>query len=858
MFASSRWRLRVSAVAVASLVPALTAIAGPASATAAVFDTAPAVASLQRLLPAAQAGQITLVPAARTGRQDSYSVSGAAGAVRVAGTSPATLLAGVGWYLAHVAMVDVGLTGDSLGRLPATLPAVPAPVTLTSAVAHRYALNDTDDGYSGPYRDFASYQREIDLLALHGINEVFVQVGAELPYYQAFQRFGYTGAELRGWFPAPAHQPWWLLQNLSGFGGPESDQLVAARGALGARVTGQLRALGMTPVLPGYFGTVPPGFAGRNPGANVVPQGDWAGFARPDWLDPTNPVFARVAAAYYAAQRADFGDSGMYKMDLLHEGGNPGQVDVGSAAHAVQQALVAAHPGATWAILGWQNNPSAALLSGVDRTGMLIVDGLSDRYDNLDRETTWQDTPYAFGSIPNFGGHTTIGANTGVWVTRFRQWLTKPHSALAGIAYLPEGTGGNPAAFELLADLAWQPGQVDQARWFADYAARRYGGADPSAAAAWDQLRRGPYSMPSGAWSEPQDSLFSARPALTVGSAAAWSPTSLRYDPGTVTAALRRLLAVAPGLRGTDAYRFDLVDTARQALANRSRTLLPLISAAYTAGDLTRFRALVGEWAREEALLDQVVGSDRRFLLGPWLAAARGQGATPAERDQLEYDARSILTTWGARSGSETGLHDYANREWSGLVGGLYAKRWDAYFASLDTALVNHTTPAAIDWFAFEDAWAHQTTSYPVTPSGDPVALASAVAALAPTGPVTGIGGACVDVTNGSSSDSTPLQLYGCNGTAAQAWTLPGDGTVRALGSCMDVRGGATTAGTTVQLYQCNGTPAQSWAAQPNGTLRNTKSALCLDASGGSSADHTPLIVWTCTGTANQVWRLPS
>ncbi|MFI9269351.1 alpha-N-acetylglucosaminidase [Kitasatospora sp. NPDC052896] len=721
--------LRPAALVPATLAALLGAsLATPARADAA-FDVAPAAASLTRLLPD-RAAQFTLVPAAAgpTGA-DFFTLSGPAGAIRVTGTTPATLLTGVGWYLAHVAGVDLGWPGQSTGRLPATLPAVPGPITRSAAVPHRYALNDTDAGYSGAYRDLAAYQHEIDLLALHGVNEVFVQVGAEYPYYRALQGFGYRPDELRSWIPAPAHQSWWLLQNLSGFGGPVSGQLLRARAALGRQVADRLRALGMTPVLPGFYGTVPPGFAARNPGARTIPQGDWVGFQRPDWLDPAGPVFGRLAAAYYAAQRAAFGDSTVYKMDPLHEGGREQGVDLGAAARAVQDALESAHPGAVWAILGWQDNPAPALLAAVDRSRLLVLDGLSDRYDTLDRERQWDGTPYAFGAIDNFGGHTSLGANAEVWAARFPQWLGRPGSRLAGLAYLPEGTGSNPAGFELFTELAWQPGGLDPADWFARYAARRYGGADPHTAAAWELLRRGPYSLPSGTWSEPQDSLFTAQPSLTATSAASWSPPVLRYDPATVRDALDELLRAPAEPRATDAYRYDLVDVARQALTNRSRVLLPAIATAYGARDLAGFRALVARWNADEALLDRLVSADPRFLLGPWLAAARSWGATPAERDQLEYDARSILTTWAGRTPSEAGVHDYANREWSGLVRDLYAPRWAAYFATLDAALTTGTPPTPIDWFAHDDAWAHRTDPYPTTPTGDPLALATEVRA---------------------------------------------------------------------------------------------------------------------------------
>ncbi|MFI5771175.1 alpha-N-acetylglucosaminidase [Streptomyces sp. NPDC051658] len=728
-----------SALAVLVTVPSpVTAMSPPAGDVAAVsrdrpaFDSGPAETALRRLLPH-HAGQFDLVPAGRPASGDYFTVSGTTGRVRIRGTSPAVLLSGVNHYLKYTARVDIGWPGDSTSKLPKRLPAPLGTVRRDASVPHRFALNDTDDGYSGAYRDWASYEKQIDVLALHGVNEVFVQMGADAVYYDTFQEFGYTKRELTSWIPGPAHQPWWLMQNMSGFGGRVSEKMLDRRAALGRKIADRLRRLGMTPVLPGYYGTVPPGFTDRNPAGPVVPQGDWVGFERPDWLDPRSELFPKVAEVFYRRQHELFGDSAMYKMDLLHEGGTPGDVPVEGAAKAVMDALQRAHPGSTWVLLGWQSNPSTQLIDAVDKSRLFIVDGLADRYNGLDREAAWHGAPYAFGTIPNFGGHTTIGANTAVWTARFDEWRTKPDSALRGIAYLPEGTGGNPAAYELFTELAWRTGPLDHSAWFAAYAERRYGGADPHAARAWELLRTGPYSTSSGTWSESQDSLFTARPGLTVGTSASWSPSAMRYDASTVRKALAELLQVAPELRTSDAYRFDVVDVARQALANRSRTLLPQIKAAYEEKALALFRQRAAEWKRDLALLDRLLATDRRFMLGPWLKDARSWGSTDAERSAAEFDARSILTTWGHRSGSESGgLRDYANREWSGLIRDFYAERWTLYLDSLDTALATGQPPAAIDWFERDNAWNLEHKSYPVEPTGDPVALAETVRALLP------------------------------------------------------------------------------------------------------------------------------
>ena len=128
----------------------------------------------------------------------------------------------------------------------------------------------------------------------------------------------------------------------------------------------------------------------------------------------------------------------------------------------------------------------------------------------------------------------------------------------------------------------------------------------------------------------------------------------------------------------------------------------------------------------------------------------------------------------------------------------------------------------------------------------------------APTGQITGYGGKCVDVAGANTANGTAVQLYDCNGTAAQQWTVAADGSLQALGKCMDVTSAGTANGTQIQLYDCNGTAAQKWQHQSNGELINPNSGRCLDATGPSSANGTRLQIWDCYDSANQQWSIPS
>jgi chitinase len=124
------------------------------------------------------------------------------------------------------------------------------------------------------------------------------------------------------------------------------------------------------------------------------------------------------------------------------------------------------------------------------------------------------------------------------------------------------------------------------------------------------------------------------------------------------------------------------------------------------------------------------------------------------------------------------------------------------------------------------------------------------------TGPITGYEGLCLDDRGASTALFNPIQVYTCNGTDAQQWTVESNDTIEVLGGCLDVDGAGTTNGTTVDYYPCNGTGAQTWEPQSNGELVNPNSGKCLDDT-GYGGSGTQVQIWTCDDTSNQQWTLP-
>jgi chitinase len=123
-------------------------------------------------------------------------------------------------------------------------------------------------------------------------------------------------------------------------------------------------------------------------------------------------------------------------------------------------------------------------------------------------------------------------------------------------------------------------------------------------------------------------------------------------------------------------------------------------------------------------------------------------------------------------------------------------------------------------------------------------------------GPITGYQGLCLDDRSASTADFNPVQVYTCNGTNAQNWTVGSNNTLQVLGGCLDVAGAGTANGTKVDYYPCNGTGAQTWVHESNGELVNTNSGKCLDDT-GYGGSGTQVQIWTCDDTSNQQWTLP-
>ncbi len=724
------------------LVAALAAVlAATAQAqTHRAVDLEAARALVARVVPAAAAGfDVAAIP--DSAGLDVFEVASRGGKVVLRGSSGVAIASALDWYLEHVAGVNASLPLRPIA-LRAPLPPVPAPVRVTTPYRVRYFFNYCTFSYSMAWWTWTDWQAMIDWMALKGINTPLAVTGQEGVWRLVLRDFGFSKQQIAAFLVGPAYLPWGWMSNIDGLGGPLPDSWIDGHIALERRILARERALGMTPVLQGFTGHVPRSIAEVIPGAQIHQTGDWsAGFPGTWFLDPHDSLFQRMGRRFIERQTELFGTDHLYAADPFNEIDPPSNDStfLAGMGQAIYGAMHAADASATWVLQGWflvnsakfWRDPQAeALLGAVPDDRMLVLDLWGDRVPAWKVRRAFYGKPWIWNVLYNFGGKVSVNGDLPKIAANLDTAIRSPERGrLVGLGMMMEGLGTNPIVPDFVMDQVWRDGVPDVDAWTRAYVARRYGRFDASAWSAWQLL------LATAFRSAAQTGDFLAeRPQFYMKGRAYRTEPIAPYDDATLARALDSLLAAAPVLGGSDAYRYDVVNLTRQVIGQRGLPLVNQVQDAYERKDRP---GLLAAEQRVDALLrdlDRLVATRPEFLLGRWIADAKRWGTTDAERRLYEWNARNIITLWGTKctEGENDDLNLYAFKEWQGMFTSYFLPRWDAFFArlnaSLDAGTAFDRAPFAAASCAWEQKWSRDTTSFRTTPTGDPIATARRLA----------------------------------------------------------------------------------------------------------------------------------
>ena len=715
--------------------------AAPVAAVAAeAGEPQPAREALRRLL-GPRADEFDFVH--RGASEPSFEVHAQGGRVIVTADSPVGQLRGAHAYLQHTGAAQFNWEGDRV-NLPGRWPDH-AIARSTTPFRHRAYLNPCAYGYTAPFWDWPRWEREIDWMALHGIDMPLALEGQEHVWRRLWAEMGLTDDELDAYFCGAPFLPWQRMGNIEGHG-TLPRRWIDKKHRLQQRMLSRMRELGMTPILPAFAGYVPKALAARHPQARIHRMTPWGGFHETYWLDPTDPLFATIARRFLALYTESYGEGTHYLADAFNEMRPPVQKATAEQrsqilshyGRALHDSLAEAKPGAVLVMQGWLfgidpdfwDPPSVtAFLKDMPDERVLVLDIANDTYRGVwERHSAFGGKGWLYGYIHNFGGNNPLFGN----LPQVQQDLaTLPTRAdrgqLQGFGVFPEGLNTNSLVYEFMYDAAWPAAGAarDVPAVLARQLRARYGRVDDALMAAWADLWPAVYQVANWktAWWNGAFGtyLLCKRPHEKFA--------DFEGEPGDVARLLkgaRALAALAPRLGHETLYQHDLVAVTTHGALLRLDVALQACVRALKARDAA---AAGPHWLRVKRIalaVDAVLGA-QPFGLKQWLDEAQRHADTPTEARLYVAQARQQITLWGG----DAVLNDYASKAWHGLVRGFYLPRWERYVAAHRAAIrvgqpfdQQQLTKELIVW---EAAWTQQGGHVQRHRPADPVAAAQAL-----------------------------------------------------------------------------------------------------------------------------------
>lgn len=679
------------------------------------------------------------------GGAQGYSVCRKGQMLHVKANSAVNAAAAVYSYLKTYCNVQLSWCGNREIKL-ASLPLMPENETICEEYPQKYRvyMNYCTLGYSMCWWDFERWEKEIDFMAMNGVNMPLSVVGSEAVWYETLLEFGFTKKEALSTISGPAFWPWQMMTNIEGYMPPEDEKYVYERLELGRKILARYVEYGMIPIQQGFSGHVPVLLADKFPQANILKKSSWCGFQQTAQLDPLDPLFKKMGTVYLNKLKELMGFHHYVACDPFHEGAppKPWKRYLKSVGKAIDSLYKDFDSDSVWVMQAWSLRKHIA--TAVPKNRLIILDINSRRTAAKASKNMW-GYPVIAGMLHNFGGKNAMQGKLKEHCKNPYYQLKKAGANVVGSGLFMEGIDQNPAVYELQFSLLTKARPVDFDSWLNDYIKRRYGGFSPVLKEAWLLLCETCYSS-FGYEENAVGSSVASRPCLLPATTGPCCFARLYYDVKKLEKAARIFLSAAEEYAGSDGYQYDLCDIFRQVLSNRFHSGQIEYNQAFKKKNPEKTAAIAASQLMILKDMDDLLAHRSEFCLSKWLESAHRLASDDDEKKYFDYNARTLITLWGDVNAKVPYLYDYSWREWSGMVGDYYYTRWKMFYEECERCLkqgvkletVNGTSDKnrmkARDCefgerlYSFESEWAKQYCEYEYPQDSNVIPLANKLA----------------------------------------------------------------------------------------------------------------------------------
>ncbi len=692
---------------------------------------------LDRNLPkVASAFSISLEPR----NPDGYTMHCDSGRIVIQAGSRISACNAVYDYLKQICRVNYSWCGNETLNIEKIVP-FQGERQKTISQKYRVYMNYCTLDYSMCWWDFARWEKEIDFMAMNGVNMPLCVIGTEAVWYETLLEFGFTEREALDTISGPAFWAWQLMTNIEGYMPPQDKSYVYERLELGKKILARMTEFDMLPIQQGFSGHVPVLLKEKRPNARITEKAGWCFFPKTAQLDPLDPLFREFGMVYLQKLDELLGSHHFLACDPFHEGTppKPWRFYLKRVGRAIDTLYKSFDPQSVWVMQSWSLRKP--IVKAVPKDRLLILDINSNRTPNS--QNLW-GYPVVAGMLHNFGGKNAMQGKLRLHCKNPYKQLKDCGANVVGSGLFMEGIEQNPVIYDLQFRLLTESTSLDFDRFLEDYIERRYGAYDPQLRKAWDILIKTCY-CDEGYHENEVGSMVCARPLMFPKRCGPCDYTNLYYDPKELEKALTLFLSVGDAFKTSDGYQYDLCDLTRQIISNRFYTNQKAFSESFSRKDSEQVKALAKEQMELLSDLNAFLANRKNFTLARWINQSHMLAESEAEKRYYDKNARTLITLWGDMYGDNGMLYDYAWREWNGLIKEYYAVRWEKFYAAAIRALeagkpfdlevgkkiCDRPRPDATDFghelFRFEKAWCETVSEYAEPQNADVLPAAKAL-----------------------------------------------------------------------------------------------------------------------------------
>lgn len=647
------------------------------------------------------------------GSFDSYRVSQeeCGGTVTVQGSTKSALASGLYNYLREYGHVAISWTDSTLNKIE-QLPDLCSPdnsncetLTGSAVVKFRYDFNTVTFGYTTAFYTWQDWEHLLDWLSLQGINLPLAWVGYETILVEMFKEFKFTEEQIRGFVSGPAFLPWNRFGNVQGDWNATLDLLqtnfLQDQAKLQKKIVCRMAELGMTPILPAFTGFVPREIRDVHPDADVLNSSNWDGnwqvfYSNVTFLNPMDPLYSEMQTSFLNKQSEYFGRNitHFYTIDSYNEN-NPTTDDVDSLKEVSKgtiKSLKNVDPNAVWVMQGWMfhyaedywtDERIESYLSGAEKGDLLVLDLYSEYSPQWERTKSYYGHDWIWCQLHNFGENMALEGSLQILSNNFTE-ARKQSPSMVGAGLTMEGQEGNQIVYDALLYQAWHDKPYDTSEYTKLFIDSRYGPerVPEELLGIWNDLVDLVYTndYSTGVYANGKP-LFTFEPALWGLEKKTSRSAIVFYDASkleTIWQNLVNFIISNPQWLEQPHFHYDVVYITSQVLANRfTAQYHDFVDAVNSTKDQGELYSKGNKLAVILEQLDDVLYTDKNFLLSEWISQARNmatEGDT-AVQDYYEFQARNQITMWGPHAE----ISEYAAKSWAGLVGTYYKPLWQSF-----------------------------------------------------------------------------------------------------------------------------------------------------------------------------------